>query len=110
MSAESSITSNPTIVGTAETRVLQSRKDPELQSYNDNIVAQLERLILKKREEIVRPQCKVAIRTAVACMTAMLRDAIVFRDRTMYPKPRTTAIVTRHVTDVMYHYLATEAP
>lgn len=91
------------------TRVLEPGANEGLRSYNDTIVRQLETLILRKRDEISCQQCRVAVRTAVACMSAMLRDAIVFRDRSLYPKPGTTVVVIRQVAAVMYHHLTSEA-
>ena len=92
-----------------KTRVLNSSKNNELVSYNQKIVSQIETLLLMKRDELRHARPRVAIRMAIACMASMLRDAIVFNDRSLYPKPRDTTTVSRHVTRVMYQYLATEA-
>lgn len=91
------------------TRVLEPGTNKGLQSYNENIVKQLEALILTKRDEMSCRQYRVAVRTAIACMAAMLRDAIVFRDRSLYPKPATSAVVTKQVAAVMYHHLTAGA-
>lgn len=93
------------------TRILKSRKEDDARrTYNESLVAQIETLLLNKRDEIQCRRPRVAIRTAIACMSAMLRDAIVFGDTSLYPKPGSTAIVTRQVADVMYRYLTAEAP
>jgi len=91
------------------TRVLRSQTNRDLRGHNASVVTQLETLILKRRDEISHGQPRVAIRTAVACMAAMLRDAIVFGDRSLYPKSKSASVVTRQVADVMYHHLTAEA-
>ena len=92
------------------TRVLQPRDEAGTrQVYNENIVAQLETLILMKREQIPYRRPRVAIRTAIACMTSMLRDAIVFNDTSLYPKPRDTRTIARRIAQVMYQYLTAAA-
>lgn len=89
-----------------QTRVLRpGGEDSARQVYNKKIVAQLETLILRKREQIVHRRPRVACRIAVACMASMLRDAIVFNDRSLYPKPQDLRTVSRHVARVMYQYL-----
>ena len=90
------------------TRVLNSSKNDELDSYNQNIVSQIETLLLRKRDELRHARPRVAIRMAIACMASMLREAIVFNDRSLYPKPRDSVTVSRHVTRVIYQYLAKE--
>lgn len=93
------------------TRVLDSRvEDATRRAYNVNIVAQLETLLLVKRDEIRHHRPRVAIRTAIACMTSMLRDAIVFNDTDLYPVPRSRRVITRQVAKVMQQYLAAAAP
>jgi len=92
------------------TRVFQAHRDDELIAYNLKIVSQIETLLLMKRDELHHRQPRVAIRTAVACMASMLRDAIVFNDRSLYPKPQDTATVIRQVTRIMHQFLAAEAP
>ncbi len=94
------------------TRVLHTDGEEirEIQTYNKKIVAQLEILLLKKREEINHRQPRMAIRTAVACMASMLRDAIVLNDTILYPEPADAGTITRRVTQVMYQYLAAAAP
>lgn len=92
------------------TRVLQAGdEDGTRQAYNENIVAQLETMILTKREQIPYRRPRVAIRTAIACMTSMLRDAIVFNDTSLYPKPRDTRAIAHRIADVMYQYLTAAA-
>ena len=78
-------------------------------AYNRDIVTKLETLLLLKREQVLHRQPKVAIRTAIACMTSMLKDAIVFNDTSLYPQPRDSQTIARRVAQVMYRYLATEA-
>ena len=90
------------------TRVLVSQENMELSGHNKNVVKGLEELILRKRDDIPSSQPRVAIRMAIACMTAMLRDAIVFGDRSFYPKPKNASVVSRHVARVMYHHLIAE--
>lgn len=92
-----------------KTRESDSGKSDELLHYNQKIASQIETLLLLKRDELCHARPRVAIRIAIACMTSMLRDAIVFNDRSFYPKPRDTATISRHVTRVVYQYLATEA-
>lgn len=94
-----------------QTRVLRPvGADAARRSYNDKLVSQIEELILKKRNEVVHHQPRVAIRVAIACMSAMLRDAIVFGDTSLYPKPGDPGTVTRQVTEVMYRHLAAATP
>lgn len=93
-----------------KTRLVRPHDDNARRAYNERIVARIEKLILTKRDEIPRRQPRVAIRTAIACMSAMLRDAIVFGEIGLYPKPGSRAIVTRHVAEVMRLYLTGEAP
>lgn len=94
------------------TRVLHTDGEEirEIQTYNNKIVAQLEILLLRKRQEINHRRPRLAIRTAIACMASMLRDAIVLNDTSLYPKPGDTRTITRRVTQVMYQYLAAAAP
>ncbi len=93
------------------TRVLDPRgEDGTRRTYNRKLVAQLETLLLMKRDQIQHRRPRVAIRTAIACMTSMLRDAIVFNDTDLYPVPRNRKIITRHVAKVMHQYLAAAVP
>lgn len=85
-----------------------SGEDEARVAYNEGIVSQMERLLLQKRNEIVHGRPRVAIRTAIACMSAMLRDAIVFGDASLYPQPRDTRSIARRVADVMHRYLVAE--
>lgn len=88
------------------TRVLLNRTDDnKRRDYNQKLVSQLESLLLMKRDQILHRHPRVAIRTSIACMTSMLRDAIVFNDRSLYPAPRNTKVVSRQVANVMYQYL-----
>jgi AcrR family transcriptional regulator len=91
------------------TRVMQSRGEDNtlVKAYNQKLVGQLETLILMKRAEIAHRRPRTAIRTAIACMASMLRDAIVFGDTSLYPKPRDMQTITNRVAQVMYQYLAT---
>ena len=92
------------------TRVLDPRgEDGTHLAYNRKLVVQLETLILIKRDQIRHRRPRVAIRTAIACMTSMLRDAIVFNDTDLYPVPRNRKIITRLVAKVMHQYLAAAA-
>lgn len=94
-----------------KTRGSQRPKDESARhTYNQNIVARMETLLLIKRDDIAHGRPRMAIRTAIACMTAMLRDAVVFGDTSLYPKPGSTKIISRHVASVMYHYLAAKTP
>ena len=89
------------------TRVL--RDDDEQQSitaHNERLVGQLTALMLKKRTEITHQKARQAIRVAIACMSSMLRDAIVFNDTSLYPEPKDHRVITRVVAQVMYRYLA----
>lgn len=97
------------------TRIMQvesptDQSDQARLSYNNKIISQLEDLILIKREQIRHKQPKVAIRTVIACMTSMLRDAIVFQDRSLYPGTKNKQAVIRQVSMVMYHYLTAGNP
>lgn len=88
------------------TRVLRSpTENAARRSYNAGIASEIEQLILIKRDEITHRQPRVAIRTAIVCMSAMLREALVFGDTSLYPKPGDTAVVVRNVSDVMQRYL-----
>ena len=90
-------------------RIFPEGKDDNARvSYNENIVGQIERLLFRKREEIRRRQPRVAIRTAIACMSAMLREAVVFRDTSIFPKPGNTASIVSQVASMMYCYLVAE--
>ncbi len=93
----------------ARTRLMQTHGDDSRRAYNKHIVTRIERLLLRKRDEISSRQPRVAIRLAIACMSAMLRDAIVFGDTSLYPKPGSRATVARHVANVMHTYLAGDA-
>ncbi|MGI9289046.1 MAG: TetR/AcrR family transcriptional regulator [Pseudomonadales bacterium] len=89
-----------------KTRVLQDSDElNEVAKYNEVLVRQLEDLLLKKRDEINHRHPKVAIRVAVACMSSMLRDAIVFQQSALYPKPADRRTITRSVAQVMHQYL-----
>ncbi len=83
-----------------------AESDQNRQRYNESIIVHLENLLLRKREEITHPQPRVAIRIAIACMTSMLRDAIVFQDNSLYPLPRDSRTISNRVAMVMYQYLA----
>lgn len=87
-------------------RLSNPHDDGPRRAYNEHIVARIEKLLLLKRDEIPCRQPRVAIRMAIACMSAMLRDAIVFGDTSLYPKPGSRVTVTRHVAEVMHLYLA----
>jgi len=94
-----------------KTRVLPDPANDGVRfAYNDKIVAQLETLLLVKAEQIPHPQPGEVIRIAIACMTSMLRDAIVFRDTSLFPKPRNVSGISRHIANVVYLYLVTELP
>ena len=93
----------PRVLGTAV-------DDSKRLAYNDNIVAQLEKLLLLKGEQIPHQQPTEAIRTAIACMTAMLRDAIIFEDTSLYSKPRNMTGISSQIANVVYAYLVVEAP
>lgn len=89
-----------------KTRVLQDSDElNEVAKYNEALVKQLEALLLKKRDEINHRHPRVAIRVAVACMSSMLRDAIVFQQSALYPKPTDRRTITRCVAQVMHQYL-----
>ncbi len=92
-----------------KTRLLQPDNDKTRLAYNEGIVVRIEKLLMLKRDDIRRRQPKVAIRLAVACMSAMLRDAIVFGDTSLYAKPVNRASISRHVADFMHLYLAGDA-
>ena len=79
-------------------------------AYNQDIVTKLEALLLLKREEVQRRRPRVAIRTAIACMTSMLKDAIVFEETSLYPAPGDIRTIARRVAQMMYQYLVTETP
>ena len=74
--------------------------------YNANLIVQLEQLIMHKSEEIVRNDRPAAIRTAIACMTAMLREAIVFQDTSFYAQPVNNSVIAEQISNLMYHHLA----
>ena len=93
------------------THTLRSPGDDAARSaYNQHIVTRLETLLLLKREQMLHRQPRVAIRTAIACMASMLKDAIVFGETSLYPEPRNTHTIARRVAQVMYRYLAAEVP
>jgi len=96
------------IVVHVRTRLMQTHDDDARRAYNERIVTRIENLLLRKRDEISGRQPRVAIRLASACMSAMLRDAIVFGDTRLYPKPGGRATVARQVANVMHTYLAGE--
>lgn len=92
-----------------KTRLVRPEDDNARCAYNEHIVTRIEKLLLRKGDEMPHRQPRVAIRTAIACMSAMLRDAIVFGEVSLYPKPGSRAIVIRHVADVMHRFLAGDA-
>jgi len=96
------------IVVHVRTRLMQTHDDDAHRAYNEHIVTRIENLLLRKRDEISGRQPRVAIRLAIACMSAMLRDAIVFGDTRLYPKPGGRATVARHVANIVHTYLAGE--
>ncbi len=90
-----------------KTRTAESSDEEDSrQAYNDHIVSQLTSLLMQKRMEIGHRQPKVAIRLAIACMASMLREAVVFKDASLYPKPTDMSSIIKGVTLVMYQFLA----
>lgn len=82
-----------------------AQNNSNTQIYNAEIVRLLETLLLTKREAIQHERPREAIRVAIACMTAMLREAIVLGQSSLYRGSSTPAI-TRQVTQVISRYLA----
>lgn len=81
----------------------------EREAYNARLVADLEKLLLRKRDEIGHAKARPAIRVAIACMSSMLRDAIVFEDHSLFPDSGDERGIARSVSNVMCAYLRGEA-
>lgn len=87
-------------------RVLKAREvGEERDAYNARLVTDLENLLLQKRGEIGHARARPAIRVAIACMSSMLRDAIVFDDRSLFPDPKNERTIAHSVARVMSAYL-----
>ena len=87
---------------------MHSSADPQLhvplKAYNARIAQQLEQLLLIKQDDIRLENPRQAVRTAIACISSMLRDAIVFGDVSLYPSPSMQEVILT-VTHVVYRYL-----
>lgn len=92
-----------------QSRVLRSEKhDSARRKYNKQIVKQIEVLLMRKRKEIRRRRPRAAIGSAVACMTSMLRDSIIFDEAAGRPDPGSSQAIVSEVSEFMYCYLVSE--